>query len=69
MSGVVCLINLINREIRRIDIGGEFGLEWRTDAAKGVEFNSTEEFVVLDFISTTTAEAVLRVANEAIIQD
>ena len=69
VGSVVRLINLVNREVGCIDVGGEFGLEGCADTAKSVKFDSAEEFVALNLISTTTAKAVLCVANKAITQD
>lgn len=69
MGGVIRLINLVNGEVGGINVRGEFRLEWCTNAAKGIKFNATEELVVLDFISTTTAKTIFRVANKAVRND
>lgn len=69
VRSVVGLINLVNWEVGCVNVRGELGLEGRADAAKSVKLDATEELVVLDLISTTSAKAVLRIANEATTQD
>jgi hypothetical protein len=69
VGSIIRLVNLVNREVGRVNVRGEFGLEGCPDAAKSVEFNSTEELVVLDLIRTTTAKADLCIANKAIARD
>lgn len=64
MGGIVSLINLIRREVSRVDVGCKFGLEGGTNTAKSVEFDSTEELVVFDLISTSTAQADLGVTDQ-----
>lgn len=54
MGGVVGLVNLISREVGGVNIGLQLRLEWCANAAEGVEFNATEELVVLDLICTST---------------
>ena len=65
MGSVVSLINLISWEVCCIDIGGQLGLEWGSDATKSVKFNSTEEFVVLDLICRNSSQAMFGITNEA----
>ena len=50
MSSGIGLVDLIDREVRRIDVGREPGFKWRTYAAEAVEVNTAEEGVGLDFI-------------------
>jgi hypothetical protein len=69
VRSIIGLINLISREVGRVDIRGEFGLEWGSDSAKSIELNSTEEFVVLNLICTSTAKTILGVANKAKRED
>lgn len=66
VGGVISLVNLIGWEICRIDIGSKFGLEWRTYTAKSIEFNATEEFVILNLICTTTTETILGITNKTV---
>ena len=66
MGGIIHLANLVNREICSVNVRGELGHEWCTEGAKSVERDPVEEFVLLDFIGTTTAEAVRCIANKAI---
>ena len=65
MSGVVSLINLISREVCRINVGRQLGFEWRTDSAKSVKFDATEEFVVFDFFCRNSSKAMLGITNKA----
>src|SRR3954447_19698955 len=64
MSGIIGLVNLICREVCRIDIRSQLRLEWCSDTAKSIEFNATEEFMVLDLICTTSAETILCITNK-----
>ena len=50
MSSGIGLVNLIDREVSRIDVGRQPGFEWCTYAAKAVKINAAEEGVSLDFI-------------------
>jgi hypothetical protein len=59
MSGVVSLINLISWEVCCINVGRQLGFEWRTDSAKSVKFDTTEEFVVFDFFCRNSSKAML----------
>jgi len=66
---IVSLINLIRREVSCVDIRGELRLEWCTNSAQGLEFNATEEFVVLNFIGRDTTKAIFSVADKAKEED
>jgi hypothetical protein len=50
MSSGIGLVNLIDREVRRIDVGREPGLKWCANTAKAVKVNAAEEGVSLDLI-------------------
>lgn len=63
MGSIVGLINLVSREVGRVDIRQELGLERRTDPAKSLKFDSAEEFVALDLVGSSMAKTVLRVAD------
>lgn len=65
VSSIVGLINLVGREVGRVDVRQELGLERRTDPAKSVEFNAAEEFVALDLVGSSMTKTVLRVADKA----
>jgi hypothetical protein len=62
---VVRLVDLVGREVGRVDVGGEARLEGRADAAQAVELDAAEEGVVLNLVRAAAAEAVLRVADQA----
>jgi hypothetical protein len=64
MGGIISLINLIRREVRGIDIRRELRLKWRTNTTKGIKLNTTEEFVILDLICTSTAKSILSVTDK-----
>src|SRR5436309_8052060 len=63
MRGIIRLVDLVNREIRRIDVGGKLGLERRTDLSQLIKDNTTEEWMSFDLCSTTATKAVFSVAN------
>ena len=60
------LRNLINREVLRIHIGGEFRFKGCADATETVPLNAAEEGVLFDFVGAAdAAEAVFGVVDEA----
>jgi hypothetical protein len=63
--GVVRLVDLVGREVGRVDVGRQARLEGRADPAQAVELDAAEEGVVLDLVRAAAAEAVLRVADQA----
>lgn len=67
----VFLRNLVNGEVRNIDVRAKSRLERSTDAAKLIPDHSAEEWVVFDLCGTSvlaaiTTNAVLRVTQETI---
>jgi hypothetical protein len=63
-SAVVVLVNLVNGEVLRIDIGLQLGLEWRTDAAQTIPRYTTEEGVLSDLAGTADAsKTVIGIAD------
>jgi len=64
VGGIIGLIDLIRREVGRINIGSEFGLEWCADPAQIFKLDTTEEFVVLDLICPATTKTILSVTNK-----
>jgi hypothetical protein len=58
-SAVVVLVDLVNREVLRIDVGLQLGLEGRTDATQAVPRYATEEGVLLDLAGTTNASKTM----------
>jgi hypothetical protein len=64
MRGIIRLVDFVNWEIRRVNIGGKFGFERRTDFSQLVEDDTTEKWMSFNLCSTTTAKAVFRVADE-----
>lgn len=64
-GGVVGLIDLVGGEVGGVDVGCQARLEGGADPAQAVEFDAPEEVVALDLVRTASAEAVLRVADEA----
>jgi hypothetical protein len=69
VRSIIGLINLISRKVGGVDVRAELGLEWGSDSAKSIELNSTEEFVVLNLICTSTAKTILGVANKTKRED
>lgn len=70
----VFLRNLVNGEVRNIDVRAKSRLERGTDAAKLIPDHSAEEWVVLDLCGTSVLAAiatnpVLRVTQETIVID
>lgn len=64
----VDLRDLIDGEVLRVDGAGKLGLKRRTNLAKAVPVDAAEEGVLLEFCGAThVTEAVLRIADEAII--
>jgi hypothetical protein len=64
-GGVVRLVNLVGREVGRVDVGRQARLERRADPPQAVELDATEEGVALDLVRAAAAEPVLRVADQA----
>ena len=65
-GAVVILVDLVDREVLRINIRLQLGLERSTDTAQTVPLNSAEEGVLLDLIGTAdAAKTVLSIADEA----
>lgn len=54
-GSIVRLVNLISREVRSIDCRCQPRLERCTNAAEAVEFDATEEWVVLDLMGTASS--------------
>jgi len=65
VSSIVGLINLVSREVGRIDIGGKLGLERCSDSAQAVKVNTAEKLVLLDFFGTSSAKTTFVVADNA----
>lgn len=66
----VLLRNLINREVRHINVRGQARLEGSTNAPQLIPNNSPEEGVVFDLLSssvlaTFAADTMIRVTQEA----
>jgi hypothetical protein len=64
-GGVVRLVDLVGREVGRVDVGRQARLEGRADPPQAVELDAPEEGVVLDLVRAAAAEAVFRVADQA----
>lgn len=71
MNGAsVLLRNLVDREVRHVNVRAESGLKGRANAAQLVPHNTSEEWVVLDLgrttmLTTLATDTVLRVTQEA----
>ena len=70
-SAGILLRNLVNREVRHVDVGGETGLEWRTNATELLPYHAAEEGMVLDLgcatmLATLATNTVLRITQEAV---
>lgn len=65
-SRVVGLIDLVRREVCRIDVAREAWLEGSPDASERVEFDATEEGVALDLMSAAATQTVLGVTDQAV---
>jgi len=70
-SASILLRDLVNREVRHVDVGAETRLEWRTNTPKLVPHDAAEERMVLDLgcttvLATFTADTVLRITQEAV---
>jgi hypothetical protein len=60
------LVNLVDREVLRVDVGLQLGLERCTDASQTIPRNAAEEWVLLDLAGTAdAAKAVVGVTNQA----
>ena len=64
MRGIIRLVDLVNREIRRVNIGGKLGLERRADFSQLIKDNAAEEWMSFNLSSTLTAKAVLTVTDK-----
>lgn len=64
-SGVISLVDLVNREVGGVNVGSEAGLERCPDSAKAIEIDTSEEGVRFDLMGTATTQTVLGVADEA----
>lgn len=64
-GGVVRLVNLVRREVRGVNVGGETRLERRPNTAQTIELDTSEERVRLDILSTVFSKTGFRVANQA----
>lgn len=65
-SASVVLVDLVDREVSRINVRVQLGLEWRADPSQRIPVNATEERMLLDLASpTNTAEAVFGIADQA----
>lgn len=70
-SAGVFLRNLVDGEVRHIDVRAESGFEWCPDVTKMVPNHAAEEWVVFDLVCTSKvatlfANAMFRVAQEAV---
>ena len=64
--GIVRLRDFVDREVLRVDVGLEFGLERRVDAAQAVPLDAREEGMRFDLVGAAHAtESVFCVADEA----
>lgn len=66
-SRVIRLVDLVGREVRRIDVGGKTRLEGCGNATQAVEVDTAEEGVTLDLLSAQSTETVLCVADHATV--
>jgi hypothetical protein len=64
MRSVVGLIDLISGEVGGVNVGGKLRLEWCTDSAKRIKLDSTEEFVVFDFLCRDSAKTMLGITDK-----
>lgn len=65
-SAVVVLVNLINREVLRINVRLQLGLERCTDASQAIPGDTAEEGMLLDLArSANAAKTVVSIANQA----
>ena len=62
---VVRLVDLVGREVRRVNVGGQPWLEGCADPPKALEFHPAEEGMALDLVRAAPPEPVFRVADEA----
>lgn len=61
------LVDLIDGEVLRVDVGLQLRLERCPDLAESIPLHAPEEGVLLDFVrSTNTAETVFGIADETI---
>lgn len=62
---VVVLVDLVDREVLRVDVGMKLWLERRPNLAKAVPLHAAEERMLPNLVRTAnTAQAVLVVADE-----
>lgn len=65
-SACVVLINLVNGEVLRVNVGLQLGLKRRTDAAKTIPRDTTEEGMLPDFACATNAtNTMLGITDQA----
>lgn len=64
-SSVVCLVDLVRREVRGVDGRRQARLERCSDPAQAFELDTSEEGMALDLVCAAPAETVLRVADQA----
>jgi hypothetical protein len=61
------LVNLIDGEVLRINVGLQARLKWSTDAAQAIPDDASEEGVLLDLKSTSkAAQTVISIADETV---
>lgn len=58
------MLEVLGREVRRIDLGGQPRLERRPEPPQIVKVDAREKWVLLDLLGTRAAEARLGVADE-----
>ena len=65
-SAVVVLVNLINREVLRVNVRLQLGLERCPDASQAIPRDAAEEGMLLDLArSANAAETVVSIADQA----
>ena len=63
-AGIV-LVNLVDREVLRIHVGLQLGLERRTNTAETIPGNPAEEWVLFDLIGAAdAAKTMVSIANQ-----
>lgn len=65
MGSVVGLINLVGREVCRIDVGRELRFERCTNGTEFVKIDSTEKFMGLDLVGINSSKAMFGITNKA----
>lgn len=64
IGSVVCLVDLVGREIRSIGSRLQARFERSANTAKTIEFNTSEKCVALDLLRPTPSESHLGIADE-----